>query len=176
MGAIFQTGVVPAGMADACSVVDPVRLEGVRVMHKGASEIVRLTEAPLLACEMAVATTQWVQESVAPLTRGHFSEALLELGVGGGLQCRMRNRQMTGARSEHSYGRALDIMTFRTPDRTVKVEKARPAERKPFLDAVWASACGRFSTVLGPNADAFHATHFHVDLQPRRSNSSKFCE
>jgi hypothetical protein len=37
------------------------------------------------------------------------------------------------------------------------------------------TACLRFSTVLGPGADAFHAQHLHVDLAVRR-NGLHLCQ
>jgi hypothetical protein len=42
-------------------------------------------------------------------------------------------------------------------------ERATSAEAR-FLTAVHAAACGRFTTVLGPDANAYHRGHFHFDL------------
>lgn len=42
-------------------------------------------------------------------------------------------------------------------------ERATSAEAR-FLAAVHAAACTRFSTVLGPDANAYHRGHFHFDL------------
>lgn len=47
------------------------------------------------------------------------------------------------------------------------------AEQK-FLRRLHSSACGIFSTVLGPEANAAHHDHFHLDLQKRRS--SAYCQ
>lgn len=47
------------------------------------------------------------------------------------------------------------------------------AEQK-FLRQLHSSACGIFSTVLGPEANAAHHDHFHLDLQRRRS--SAYCQ
>ena len=41
-----------------------------------------------------------------------------------------------------------------------------------FLRAVHDEACGEFHTVLGPNADANHRDHIHLDLQNRKSGKS----
>jgi hypothetical protein len=37
------------------------------------------------------------------------------------------------------------------------------------MEPLRASACARFSTVLGPGSDGYHQTHVHVDLESRRS-------
>ena len=176
LGATFSRADTPKSAAAECVIDQPVRLEAIAVRMAGASGTVRLTGSPLLACEMAIAVTEWVQGSIAPLARGHFGEPLIELGVGGGFECRQRNHQTGAPRSEHSYGRALDLLSFHMASRTITVQKAAPSDVKPFLDAVWASGCGQFSTALGPEADALHATHIHVDMQPRRTPTSKFCQ
>ncbi|MGE0629374.1 MAG: extensin family protein [Hyphomicrobiaceae bacterium] len=61
----------------------------------------------------------------------------------------------------------------------VKTEDPKSAEEaKPhpdqFLRKVHAGACGLFSTVLGPEANAFHRDHFHLDLRHRRGKD--ICE
>ena len=50
-----------------------------------------------------------------------------------------------------------------------------PAEaRSFFMRAVHESACRRFGTTLGPEANAAHRNHFHVDLAERKSKG--ICE
>ncbi len=44
-----------------------------------------------------------------------------------------------------------------------------------FLRAVHESACKRFSTTLGPETNASHRNHFHVDLAHRNTNKA-ICE
>jgi len=50
------------------------------------------------------------------------------------------------------------------PPQPIKPEAA-------FLRRLHAGACQRFTTVLGPDANAEHHNHFHLDLALRRSNS-----
>jgi hypothetical protein len=50
-----------------------------------------------------------------------------------------------------------------------------PLVSKPFREAVRASACARFTTVLGPGSDAYHAGHIHLDLAVRR-NGYRICQ
>jgi len=44
-----------------------------------------------------------------------------------------------------------------------------------FLRAMHASACRRFGTVLGPEANEAHRNHFHFDLA-ERGGRGNFCE
>lgn len=176
LGATFETAEAPKASNAECRVEEPVHLATIIVARKGGTETVTLVGRPLLSCSMALAVTAWVQDAVAPLARGHFDAPLTELSVGGGFECRQRNHQAGAPRSEHSYARALDIMSFKIGTRVIKVEKTPPADAGAFIKAVHASGCGAFSTALGPEADAAHENHIHVDMQPRRSPSSKFCE
>ena len=48
------------------------------------------------------------------------------------------------------------------------------ARREAFLHDVHASACRQFGTTLGPEANAAHRNHFHVDLANRKT--LKICE
>jgi hypothetical protein len=82
--------------------------------------------------------------------------------------CRRSINSQPGAKtSEHAYGNALDVAAYRFAsghEVTVKDGwRGRPEERG-FLRQIHAAACQRFSTVLGPGADAFHYDHFHLDL------------
>jgi hypothetical protein len=38
------------------------------------------------------------------------------------------------------------------------------------------SACGRFSTVLGPGSDGYHEDHVHVDLMERAPGRFRMCQ
>jgi hypothetical protein len=57
------------------------------------------------------------------------------------------------------------------PPPVAKPPPPRPlAERKTlFVRAVHDDACRLFGTVLGPDADAAHKSHFHLDMRSRRS-------
>ena len=43
-----------------------------------------------------------------------------------------------------------------------------------FLRAAHSSACRRFGTVLGPEANEAHRNHFHLDMAERKR--SNYCE
>ena len=69
--------------------------------------------------------------------------------------------------SEHGHANAIDVSGFVLADgRTVQVKTGwwgALAERT-FLRDVHRGSCNLFSTVLGPNYDANHRDHFHLDL------------
>jgi hypothetical protein len=104
-----------------------------------------------------------------------FGSPVTEVKQISAYSCRTMNGQPGATISEHAFGNALDISTFRLADgREIRVKdgwKGAP-EEQGFLRTVHAAACERFSTVLAPGADAFHYDHIHVDLARRASGRS----
>lgn len=185
LAAIPGNKIKPAGPAGpdndpACRISDPVRVEALAIRGSGGAATVSFDPPPLLSCAMARTLADWLDRSVQPLARGHFERDLVSLRVGGGHECRRRNRASAGPVSEHATGQALDIFGFKLGNgenaSQVAVEKPSGLAQNRFLDAVRQSACGAFMTALGPGSDAAHANHLHVDIQERRSRASRFCQ
>lgn len=175
--------VAPAAKAavEGCRVDDPVVVEALAVRTAEGPGQVKLVPPPTVSCELARAVSLWLDTSLQPLARGALSRELTALRVGGGHECRRRNRQASGTLSEHATGQALDIFAFELGEEkqggaVVVVERPKGLEQTRFLDGVRQSACGAFMTVLGPGADAAHANHLHVDIQQRRAAASRFCQ
>lgn len=171
---------VEPGQDAACRVVEPVVVEALTSGVEPKRQRIVLQPPVTLSCAMATSVAQWLETSVRPLAKGYFERELTGLRVGGGHECRRRNRATNGPLSEHATGRALDIFGFVIGDgrdgTSVVVEKPDGAVQRGFLAAVRQSACGAFMTALGPGSDAAHANHLHVDTQPRRAASSRFCQ
>ncbi len=110
--------------------------------------------------------------------KGHFGHYLGSLRVGGGYECRHRNRGTAGPLSEHATGRALDVFGFEIGEAPARLSvSVKPAgDHQAFLAAVRQSACGAFATTLGPGSDAAHADHLHVDIKLRGSPAGRFCQ
>lgn len=159
----------------ACRVTEPVKIASLRL----GDHRLALEPAITLSCEMATRTAGWIAHSLRPLVRGTFEQDLAALRVGGGHECRRRNRAATGTISEHATARAIDIFGFVLSGEAktvVSVEKPDGDRQRRFLDAVRQSGCGAFNTSLGPGSDAAHANHLHFDIQARRSASTRFCQ
>lgn len=177
----LESAVSKVSKADpACRVDEPVRLHALAIRGSASGQTVTFEPAPLISCAMASAIADWLDTSIQPLARGYFNLSLTAMRVGGGQECRRRNGASTGPISEHASGQALDIFAFKLAEggtsETVLVEKPSGLVQNRFLDAVRQSACGAFMTALGPGSDAAHANHLHVDIQTRRSRTSRFCQ
>jgi hypothetical protein len=149
---------------DTCGSPDLVRLESVLISPR--SRVV-LEPAAVLRCGMAEAVARWVREDVAPAA-AELGAPLAAIAAGTSYHCRSRNNAVGAKPSEHGRGNALDITVLKLRDgRSVGLaDRLAPT---PLRTRVRDAACERFTTVLGPGADAFHEDHIHVDLAERKS-------
>jgi hypothetical protein len=120
-----------------------------------------------LTCPVAAALRVWQTEVVIPAARRHFGQDVVAINHYGTYSCRMRNSRRGKVPSEHASANAIDIAGFRlSNDRNVTVLKGWNGDRdeRAFLREVHQGACHVFQLVLGPDADAAHANHFHFDM------------
>jgi hypothetical protein len=161
-----------------CVVEQPVRLRSI-ASGRHALEFV---ETPILACGFATALTRWLAEIAIPTALYHLDRPAAKVLVGPGYACRPRNQQPGAELSVHAFGIALDIRGFELADGERILFGApgradRAASERLFLDALRTSACGYFTTVLGPGSDRHHADHLHVDLASHGSSDHyRICE
>jgi hypothetical protein len=138
---------------------------------------VAVTSTQTLACPIVPVTDRFLAEVVQPAAMGNLGAQVIEMRAGS-YSCRaMNNGTGTTRRSEHSFGNALDIFSFRLSDgREVTVRQGwnGAPEEQAFLREVFVGACGLYKTVLGPGADMFHYDHFHVDLA-RHNGGRSIC-
>lgn len=142
-------------------------VNGVRVSAAGG---VRAAFNPL-TCEAAAALAMWLEHDVQPLAREILGQRVASIRSLGGYSCRniVGNRLLKGWRSEHATANATDIAGFTLADgRHISVRnhwRGHGAEAR-FLKAVHARACRYFRAVLGPDYNAAHRDHFHLDRGP----------
>lgn len=148
----------------ACGIESAVRVKSVAG--------VQLSTPALIDCPTAQALKTWVEDGVQPAI-GNSGGGVASLQVAAHYVCRTRNHQPGARLSEHSFGRAIDISGFGLRDGsdiTVLTDWGSSAYGQQ-LRAMWRAACGPFGTVLGPESDRFHRTHFHMDTAVYRSGS-----
>jgi hypothetical protein len=148
---------------DACGGSDMLRLAA--ALRPDGTRI-ELRPAPVLRCEFAESVAAWLRDEAAPRV-DKLGAALRAVETFDDFECRGRNRVAGAKLSEHGKGNAVDLRGFILADgRAVKLTDISVA--KEFRDEIRDSACHRFTTVLGPGADAQHESHIHLDLIERR--------
>ena len=174
--ALLEAGVV-AGPAESsaspgqCTVAEPVAVEAVAT----STGTLRLPARPILDCRFVGVLAAWLSEVVNPIAASLLGSPVDAVITGPGHQCRNR---AGGRLSEHAIGHAIDVSGVRLLDgRSIGIDGlvgGEGAERE-FLRAISTSACGYFTTVLGPGSDAAHADHLHVDSAERSTAEFRIC-
>ncbi|MEL7189329.1 MAG: extensin family protein [Pseudomonadota bacterium] len=123
-------------------------------------------------CEVAKAFSGWARFGVDRAARQLLGSPLARIETMGSYSC--RNVAGTNRRSAHARAEAIDVSGFVLQDgRRISLisdwNGGTSAERE-FLRVVQRSACKRFGTVLGPEYNAAHADHFHLE-----GTGGKFC-
>jgi hypothetical protein len=162
------------GGPQGCGIAAPLKV--------AAFGAVSVTPQATLNCPMALAVYKWMTEVVQPAARDAFGEPVVGVRNAAAYSCRRRNNGSRSRISEHSFGNAFDVASFDLASgKSVSVEGDWSsfgaiigfAARAKFLKTIHEGACGVFSTVLGPRADALHENHFHVDLG--RGGQYRYC-
>jgi len=120
----------------------------------------------VLACPAAVALALWERHSVQPLARRLLGAPVVRIDHLGSFACRNIGGETGGRRSEHAQANALDVAGFALANgRTIRVARDWHGDDAPgrFLREVHAGACRFWNVVLGPDYNAAHRDHLHLD-------------
>jgi hypothetical protein len=132
-----------------------------------------------LGCPLTEALDTWLRESVQPAAMAHIGSPVVEIRQLSAYACRKRNNFGLGY-SEHAFGNALDIggFTFASGRRITIAKNWRgPPDAQAFFREIYATACQRFTTVIGPGSNIMHYNHIHVDLaEVAPDNSPRMCK
>jgi hypothetical protein len=121
-----------------------------------------------LTCEAAAALALWLEHDVQPAATEILGQRVVSIHSIGGYSCRniVGNPLWRDIRSEHATANAIDIGGFNLADgRHISVKrhwKSGGAEAR-FLKTAHQRACRYFHVVLGPDYNAAHHDHFHLD-------------
>jgi hypothetical protein len=128
---------------------------------------VKLSSSFLATCPVAVAFAMFEHQALQPAAQASFGQAVAQVDHLGSFACRNVYGRSEGRLSQHATANALDIAGFRLADgRRISVLKDWPGNsaNARFLRQVRDGACKHFNTVLGPEYNAAHRNHFHLDM------------
>ena len=174
-GAVVATALPPI-QDEMCGLQSPLSLEGVTANGRAVP-----LDAPVTTdCGMATALPAWIAD-VDSWLLATAKTRIATINAGTGYACRNVNNADAGKLSFHAFGDALDIAGFTLEDgRTIAVETAWPGTTEQgsrIVRFAHGAACGHFTTVLGPEANALHHDHLHLDLGCHgRRCTARLCE
>ncbi len=125
-----------------------------------------ITGKPAMLCSFGRQFSGWVRDVGAPLTLAYTGQKLAQIEAGQAFACRARYDKPGEIPSEHAKGDAIDITAFVLADNRripVKQQESDIPPARDLLRALRTTACGYFTTVLGPGADSAHENHLHFD-------------
>ena len=140
---------------------------------------VRLGAPVSLSCPMALSFAMWERHVLQPAAQLHVGQRVAALDHLGSYACRNVNRgegvtpnAAAGNRSRHATADALDIAGFTLANghritvlrhwKTGAAEAPSGADTLLLRDA-HRGACRFFQGVLGPDYNAVHSDHFHLE-------------
>lgn len=144
-------------------------LENVLTLRGGTTPL--RPAGPVLTCPVALSFAIWERQVVQPAAREILGSELAGVEHYGTYACRRVGGGEGGRPSEHATANALDVAGFRLRNGrriTVASDWADEGPEGRFLRAVRDGACETFETVLGPEYNAAHRDHFHLDRGPYR--------
>lgn len=149
-----------------CSQLGSVRLSTIALTNaaRGANELAISNIGPV-RCELAQRFAGWAQFGVARAAEQMLGSPLVRIETMGSYAC--RNIAGSLKLSQHAHANAIDIAAFVLADgRRISVKQGwnGSSQERAFLRTIHSSACKRFGTVLGPDYNAAHQDHLHVDM------------
>jgi len=130
------------------------------------------------SCAVAAGLALWEWHVVQPAAQRHFGTGVTRIDHFGSYSCRRLYGRGEGGYSEHATADAVDIAGFRLANGTritVVGDWAGEGEKAAFLREVRDGACDLYSTVLGPDYNAGHRDHFHLDQAERGRRGWRGC-
>ncbi len=150
----------------------PVREDGFCSTRDTVRAKSRLSPAaPVMTCPLALRYATWERQVLEPAAARLLDSELVRVEHLGTYACRTIYGRADERPSQHASASALDVSGVRLADGRRLSIAADFRENSPdgrFLRVARAGACELFGAVLGPDYNAAHADHLHLDLSPYR--------
>lgn len=118
-------------------------------------------------CQSALRLAMWERHGLQTAAERHLGVAIREIRHFSSYSCRkLRSTNGVSSRmSSHATANAIDVSGFVTTDGQIvdlKQHWTQPGPKSAFLKDVFDASCLWFPVALGPEFNALHADHFHL--------------
>ncbi|MDR6407233.1 extensin-like domain-containing protein [Paraburkholderia terricola] len=144
---------------EGCALHDALRVERL--------DEARVSSRFLATCPLALGLAMYDRHYLQPAARAVYGEDVRQILHVGSYACRNVARAAQGLLSQHAFANAIDIEGFVLTDGTritVARDWASDTRAGAFVKLAHDGACSVFNAVLGPDYDALHRAHFHLDM------------
>lgn len=153
-GAVFST-LTDRKEASGCGWTDAVRLSAV-----GG---VRLSSPATVTCPLAASMVLFERRVLQPEAEAAFGSRVRVIDHVGSYACRNVYHRHQAPLSRHAVADAIDVTGLRLANGTrLTVEKDWTGQNAAFLHDLQGAGCRYFGAFLGPDYNAAHRTHFHL--------------
>src|SRR5690625_3023443 len=145
-------------LQNGCGITNAIEISGTSVDFNNGF---------VATCPLAATYAIFEADVLQAAAQKHFGQAVTSVEHWGTYACRNRNNRTAGPRSEHATGNAIDIASFTLADgrRVTVLEGWRGrSDERAFLREIHQGACSLFQGVIGPDNDAAHRDHLHLDM------------
>ena len=176
LAGLVEAEALPPIDEDGCGERSPLAVTGILVNGR----MVPLSGTATVNCGMATVLPDWAAAIDSYLMARENTRIARILG-GTSYMCRPRNNAAGADVSEHGFANALDVTGFELEDgRTIALPDgwADPLSAEGrLLRFAHDAGCARFTTTLGPEANALHRDHLHLDLGCHgKTCTARLCE
>ena len=160
---LHYTPIPDTATAQGCALQNVVRVTGASV---------RFNHPFLASCPLALALARFETQDLQAAAHAAYGHAVVAINHVGSYACRdirTSDGRGVGTLSQHAQANAIDLSGFTLDNgRIVSIGEnwhGVTADTR-FLHALHTDACRAFNTTLGPDYNALHSAHFHVDMGP----------
>lgn len=141
---------------DGCGWHGAVQLSG--------TGVAQLTRATTVSCPLAASLVLLDRHVLQPVAEQLFGQPVRRIDHVGSYACRNVYGEQDAALSSHATAEAIDVTAFQLGDGHVISVGSDWQRGQPgvFLHRLEARGCRYFGIVLGPDYNAAHRTHFHM--------------
>lgn len=146
-------------------VAAPCRLQNVTTLRRS---LYPYNQTVTGNCGLTAALVFWEHHVVRPAAEQFLSSPITRIHHAGIYACRNIRGSATRP-SQHATANAIDISGFTLKNGrrvTVASHWSQDSAEGRFLKNLRDQSCGVFGGVLGPDYNALHRDHFHLDLGP----------
>ena len=145
------------------------------VLGPDMGTVARMTPGDIeMTCRTALALSIWRRQSLEPAARDILGSEVVQIDHMGAYACRnVNNGGVSNRVSAHARAEALDFSGVRLRDGrriTVTANWTGDSPEARFLRRIRDDACRIFGTVLGPDYNAVHGDHLHLE-----ATDTRFC-
>jgi len=154
-GAVF-TPVADHAEPGGCGWTDAVRLSAI-----GSA---RLSSPAMVTCPLAASLVMFDRQVLEPDAHAHFGSPVRVIDHVGSYACRNIYHREQAPLSRHALADAIDVTGWRLANGVrVSIERDwTSSQTAPFLQGLQRQGCRYFGAFFGPDYNAGHRTHFHL--------------